>query len=199
MKRHAPAAGRNSAPIADVLERELPAIGTVLEVASGTGEHALFFARRFPHLQWQPSDPDPGALASIAAWREEEGPHNLLPPQALDAATAGWSVTQADAIVCINMVHISPWTATEGLFTGAAALLPHGAPLVLYGPFIEADVETAESNRAFDASLRSRDPAWGLRDRAALDALAQQAGFDETARYPMPANNLTLVYRRCRT
>lgn len=196
MKRRAPAAARNSAPIAEVLEEVLPRTGTVLEVASGSGEHALFFARRFPHLQWQPSDQEPGALASIAAWREEEGPDNLLPPVALDASAARWPVAPADAVVCINMIHISPWAAAEGLFAGAAALLPPGAPLILYGPFLEAGIDTAESNLAFDASLRARDPRWGLRDRAAVDALGQANGFTLAARRAMSANNLTLVYRR---
>lgn len=197
MKRHAPATGRNSAPIADVLERELPLSGLVLEVASGTGEHALFFAERFPHLQWQPSDLEPDALASIAAWRDDGGPQNLLPPVAIDAAAPRWPVAHAEAVVSMNMIHISPWEATEGLFGGAAALLPPHAPLIVYGPFLEAEIETAGSNTAFDASLRLRDPSWGLRDRAELDALAKRTGFAATARYPMPANNLTLVYRRC--
>lgn len=197
MKRRAPAAARNSAPIAAVLEEALPRTGTVLEVASGTGEHALFFARRFPHLQWQPSDREADALASIAAWREEEGPANLLPPIALDAAAAGWPVAQADAVVCINMIHISPWAAAEGLFAGAAKVLPSGAPLILYGPFLEAEVETAASNLAFDADLRARDPRWGLRDRSAVDALSDGHGFLPAGRHAMPANNLTLVYRRC--
>ena len=196
MKRHAPAAGRNSGPIAAVLEGELPARGIVLEIASGSGEHALFFARRFPHLSWQPSDREPDALASIAAWREEVGPGNLLPPVELDASSAPWPVAQADAVLCINMIHISPWAATEGLFAAAAKILLRGAPLIVYGPFIEQEVETAESNLAFDASLRARDPAWGLRDRAAVDALAKDMGFIRSARHPMPANNLTLVYRR---
>lgn len=197
MKRHAPATGRNSAPIADVLERELPLSGLVLEVASGTGEHALFFAERFPHLQWQPSDLEPDALASIAAWRDDGGPQNLLPPVAIDAAAPRWPVAHAEAVVSMNMIHISPWEATEGLFGGAAALLPPHGPLIVYGPFLEAEIETAGSNTAFDASLRLRDPSWGLRDRAELDALAKRTGFAATARYPMPANNLTLVYRRC--
>ena len=197
MKRHAPATGRNSAPIADVLERELPLSGLVLEVASGTGEHALFFAGRFPHLQWQPSDLEPDALASIAAWRDDGGPQNLLPPVAIDAAAPRWPVAHAEAVVSMNMIHISPWEATEGLFGGAAALLPPHGPLIVYGPFLEAEIETAGSNTAFDASLRLRDPSWGLRDRAELDALAKRTGFAATARYPMPANNLTLVYRRC--
>lgn len=196
MKRHAPATARNSEPIAAVLEDELPASGTVLEIASGSGEHAVFFARRFPNLLWQPSDLDPDGLASIAAWREEGNAENLLPPVELDASSARWPIERADALVCINMVHISPWAATEGLLAGAAAILPPGAPLIVYGPFLEREVETVESNVAFDASLKARNPAWGLRDRSDLDLLAGRAGFARSARHVMPANNLTLVYRR---
>ncbi|NVD45667.1 DUF938 domain-containing protein [Qipengyuania atrilutea] len=196
MKRHAPAAARNSAPIAEVLERELPAQGLVLEIASGSGEHALFLARRFPKLRWQPSDRDGEALASIAAWREEEGPDNLLPPVELDAAANDWPVADADAILCVNMIHIAPWRAAEGLFAGAARLLIEGAPLVLYGPFLEDDVETAPSNMAFDRSLSERDPQWGLRKIEDVDELAAKSGFGRSARYEMPANNLVLIYRR---
>ena len=198
MKRRAPSAERNSGPIAKVLEGELPESGLVLEIASGSGEHALFFARRFPGLIWQPTDLDPAALASIEAWREQEGPGNLRPSIALDSAAPTWPVEQASAVVCINMIHISPWRSTEGLFAGAASVLDAGAPLVLYGPFLEADVATAPSNCAFDADLRSRNPAWGLRDREAIDRLAAKTGFEPAARHEMPANNLTLVYRRSR-
>lgn len=196
MKRHAPATARNSEPIGAVLEAELPASGTVLEIASGSGEHAVFFARRFPNLLWQPSDLDLDALASIAAWWEEGNAENLLPPVQLDASSARWPLERADALICVNMVHISPWEATEGLLAGAAAILPPGAPLIIYGPFLEKEVETAESNIAFDASLKARNPAWGLRDRSELDLLAERAGFTRSARHGMPANNLTLVYRR---
>lgn len=196
MKRHAPATARNGDPLGDVLGRELPASGTVLEVASGSGEHALLFARRFPNLDWQPSDADSEALASIAAWREENGPANLLPPITLDAADGDWPVVRAEAVLCVNMVHISPWRATEGLLVGASRVLGQGAPLIVYGPFVEDDVPTAPSNRAFDADLRRRDPRWGLRELGAVDRLAAANGFTRTARYEMPANNLTLVYRR---
>ena len=196
MKRHAPAAARNSAPIAEVLERELPAQGLVLEIASGSGEHALFLARRFPKLRWQPSDRDGESLASIAAWRKEEGPDNLLPPVEIDAAANDWSLADANAILCVNMIHIAPWRAAEGLFRGAARLLTEGAPLVLYGPFLEADVATAPSNLAFDRSLKDRDPQWGLRRIEDVDELAAKSGFRRSARYEMPANNLVLVYRR---
>ena len=196
MKRHAPATSRNGAAIAAVLREELPDSGLVLEIASGTGEHAVRFAREFPALEWQPTDRDVEALGSIDAYATEAGLANLLPARTLDAAEARWPVEQADAIVCINMVHISPWAASEGLFAGAARVLGEGAPLLLYGPFIEAGVETAPSNLAFDASLKARDPAWGLRDIAALETLAASHGLSRTARHEMPANNLILVWRR---
>lgn len=196
MKRHAPATERNRAPIAEVLARELPQSGLVLEVASGTGEHAVFLAKCFPHLDWLPSDADPAAIASIAAWREEFPGANLHEPVLLDAAGCGWPLDCADAILCVNMVHISPWEATEGLFAGAARILAAGAPLILYGPYFEEGVETAASNLEFDRSLKARDPRWGLRKLASMDALGRARGFGRTARYPMPANNLTLVYRR---
>lgn len=196
MKRHAPAAGRNREPIAAVLTEELPAEGLVLEIASGTGEHAVHFARTFPRLAWQPSDPDADSRASIAAWREEAGLANLLAPLALDAAAPPWPIARADAVLCINMVHISPVSATAGLLAGAAGLLAAGAPLVLYGPYLEAEVETAPSNLVFDADLKARNPAWGLRSVEWLDALAAGHGFARTRRVAMPANNLTLVYRR---
>lgn len=195
-KRESPAAQRNRAPIAEVLADELPETGLVLEIASGTGEHAIHFAERFPDLQWQPSDPQPEARASIEAYREEKLPANLRPPLMLDASAADWPLDAADAITCINMVHISPWDATEGLFAGAARILGTGAPLVLYGPYREEDVETAPSNLAFDESLKSRDPRWGLRDVADVDALAAHHGFSRKRRVAMPANNLILVYRK---
>lgn len=196
MKRHAPATARNSQPLAEVLARELPASGLVLEVASGTGEHAVFMARRFPALDWQPSDCATDALHSVDAWAQDAGLANLRPAIALDAAAGEWPIEAADAVLCVNMVHISPWEATVGLFAGAGRLLPAGAPLIFYGPFIEDGVETAPSNRAFDQSLKARDPRWGLRDLADVDALATVRHFHRTARYEMPANNLVLVYRR---
>ena len=198
-KQHAPATLRNREPIADVLAQELPARGSVLEIAAGTGEHAVFFAERFPALGWLPSDPSSEALASITAYREDYPGTNLSAPVMLDAAAPdAWPVSEAAAIVCINMVHISPWEATLGLFRGAARLLGSngsGGPLILYGPYIEAGVETAPSNIEFDASLKARNPLWGLREAAALDALAAQNGFARSARYALPANNIVLVYR----
>ena len=195
MKRHAPATARNSEPLAEVLAEELPDRGLVLEVASGSGEHAVFLARQFPALDWQPSDVDLEALASVDAWAAEAGCANLRPAIALDAAQANWPIAAADAVLCVNMVHISPWSAAVGLFTGAGRILTSGAPLVLYGPFIEPGRETAPSNLAFDQSLKQRNSEWGLRNTADLDALAADHGLRRTARYAMPANNLVLVYR----
>jgi hypothetical protein len=197
-KQHAPAALRNREPIAAVLAQELPATGTVLEIASGTGEHAVFFAQSFAALEWQPSDPSSEALASIAAYRAEYPGGNLAAPLLLDAAApANWPVAAADAILCINMVHISPWEATLGLFSGAAQILEkRGAPLILYGPYLEHGVETAASNLDFDASLKARDPRWGLRHVEDLDSLAAQQGMARSARHALPANNIMLIYRR---
>lgn len=196
-KRESPAAQRNREPIADVLADVLPERGIVLEMASGTGEHVVHFAKRFAHLDWYPSDPDAEARASIAAHVAQAGLANVMPPLALDAAASEWPLDAADAILCINMVHISPWQATEGLFAGAARLLPPmDGPLILYGPYLEREVETAPSNLAFDESLKARDPRWGLRDLANVDALAKRHGFTRTLRVAMPANNLIVVYRK---
>lgn len=197
MKQHAPATLRNRAPIAAVLACELPPAGRVLEIASGTGEHAVYFAQTFPALHWQPSDPAAEALASIAAYRADYAGCNLAEPVLLDAAEpAGWPVMAADAIVCINLVHISPWSATEGLFAGAAQLLGRiNGPVIFYGPYLEQGVQTAPSNRDFDDSLRARDSRWGLRHAEDLDKLAEQHGMACSARHQLPANNIMLVYR----
>jgi SAM-dependent methyltransferase len=196
VKLSAPAAERNREPIAAVLREVLPASGAVLEVASGTGQHAAWFAASFPHLQWQPSDPDPGALASIRAWRGAAALANLLEPVVLDASAEPWPVAAADAILCVNMVHISPWAATVGLMRGAGRLLAPGAPLILYGPYRRAGVPTAPSNEAFDASLRARNREWGLRPLEAVETEAGTYGFTLERAVEMPANNLTLVFRR---
>jgi hypothetical protein len=174
----------------------LPARGLVLEIASGSGEHVLHFAREFPNLLFQPSDPEPAALRSIEAWRREAGLFNLLPAVALDARAAEWPVAAADAILCINMVHISPWAATEGLMRGAGRLLATGALLYLYGAYRQAGVETAPSNLAFDESLRTRDPAWGVRELDDVVAAAEPHGLRLAGVTPMPANNLSLEFRR---
>ncbi len=193
-RKHAPATLRNREAIAAVLAEVLPASGTVLEIASGSGEHCAFFAERFPALHWQPSDPEPSALASIAAWCAGLG--NVAEPLAIDAAAADWAIGRADALLCINMVHISPWEATLGLLDGAARMLPDGAPLILYGPYRRAEVETAPSNEAFDASLKARDPRWGLRDVAEVNAAAAARGLGFERLVEMPASNIILVYRR---
>jgi SAM-dependent methyltransferase len=193
-RKHAPATLRNREPIAKVLQEELPVTGKVLEVASGSGEHCAFFAELFPGHLWQPTDPDPGALGSIVSWCA--GLDNVLPPLALDAASAEWPVDAADAVLCINMAHISPWEATLGLIAGAQRLLAKGAPLMLYGPWRREGVETAPSNEAFDASLKARDPRWGLRRVRDLDAAADAHAFARTRLVEMPANNLMMIYRR---
>lgn len=196
MKRHAPATLRNRAPILAVLRGLLPEGARVLELASGTGEHAAAFARALPHVTWQPSDVDPEALASVEAWRSEEGASNLLPALALDATSPRWEVGEVDAVVAINLVHIAPWRAAEGLVAGAARVLPPGGVLFLYGPYRFDGAFTAASNAAFDASLRAQDPAWGVRDLRELTRLAEESGFVREAVVEMPANNHGVVFRR---
>lgn len=191
-----PAVARNRDPILAVLRRHLPAQGTVLEIASGTGEHAAYFAPQFPHLVWQPTDVDPAALASIEAHRAAADAPNLCAPIALDVTAPAWPVTHADAVISINMIHISPWAAAQGLMAGTARLLAPGGALYLYGPFKENGAHTAPSNAAFDASLRARDPRWGVRDLGDVRALADSYGFDLVERVAMPANNLSVVFRR---
>jgi SAM-dependent methyltransferase len=192
-----PAALRNRDPILGVLRRVLPDAGVVLHVAEGSGEHVVHFAAALPELVFQPTDPDPDARASIDAWRVASGLGNVRPAVSLDAsAPETWPVSEAAAIVAINMVHISPWAATAGLIEGAGRLLAPGGVLVLYGPYFELDVPTAPSNAAFDASLRARNPAWGLRDLAEVTALAEAHGLERIARVEMPANNLTVAFRR---
>jgi SAM-dependent methyltransferase len=195
MKHHAPATARNRDPIGEVLARELPARGLVLEIASGSGEHAVAFARAFPGVTWQPSDPDPAARASIAAWRDEAALPNLAAPLALDVMEP-WPLERADAIVCINMVHIAPWDAALALFAGAERLLPPGALLLLYGPYRFGGAFTAPSNAAFDQSLRARDPRWGVRDVDELAAAAATRGLTLRDTVALPANNHALVFRR---
>ncbi len=195
-RRVAPAVQRNRDPIADVLADWLPRRGLVLEVASGTGEHAVHFARRFPNLDWQPSDADPEALASTAAYRSDADLPNLRPPLAIDAASPDWPIDGADALLSINMVHISPWRAALGLLDGAARLLGEGAPLILYGPWLVHGIETAPSNLAFDADLRDRNASWGLRRVEDFVREAEIRGLTPVETRPMPANNLMLLFRR---
>lgn len=195
-RRSAPAALRNREPIADVLAEWLPENGHVLEIASGTGEHATFFAKRFPSLEWQPTDIHPDALSSIAAWREASGLPNICLPLTLDAASPEWPIDRVDAVLSINMVHISPWASAVGLLDGASRLLRPGAPLILYGPWLKDDIETAPSNLDFDADLKRRDPEWGLRRVEDFVAAAEPRGLSLEETRVMPANNLMLLLRR---
>lgn len=195
--RTSPSTARNREPILQALAPRLAAGAKVLEVASGAGEHAVFIARALPHVRWTPTDRDPEARASIAAWRAAADLPNLEAPLALDAADpASWPRDRVDAVVCINMIHISPWAATEGLIAGAAARLSSGGLLFCYGPFLERGVAAAPTNVAFDESLRSRDPRWGLRQVEAVTALAAPQGLHMEARIGMPANNLMLVFAK---
>jgi hypothetical protein len=195
-RRSAPAALRNREPIAQVLCEWLPPSGLVLEIASGTGEHAVHFARAFPQLEWQPSDLHPDALGSIRSWRAHERLPNLREPLVIDASSPEWPIERADAVLSINMAHISPWTASLGLIAGAAKVLQDGGPLILYGPWLKDDVETADSNLAFDADLKARDPAWGLRRVEDFAEAAAAHGFDFVEWRRMPANNLMLLFCR---
>ncbi|EUC13272.1 UNVERIFIED_ORG: uncharacterized protein DUF938 [Burkholderia sp. CF145] len=196
LRQHAPSAERNREPILAVLERVLPATGTVLEIASGTGQHAIHFAAALPHLVWQPSDLDDEARASIAAWTAHSGLANVRPPIALDVRDASWGIEAAAAIVCINMIHISPWASAQALIGGAGRLLGAGGVLFLYGPYRRGGAHTAPTNAAFDEQLQRRNPAWGVRDMEAVVALADAAGFDADEPVEMPANNFSLVFRK---
>ncbi len=191
-----PHVARNRDSILDVLRRVLPSRGLVLEIASGSGEHAAYFAERMPALFWQPTDPDERALASIAAHRTAAAAPNLLPPLQLDVHSERWPVDRADAVICNNMIHIAPWSACAGLIAGAARTLPAGGVLYLYGPYKIDGRHTAPSNEAFDAQLRSQNAAWGIRDLADVRALAERHGFALAETVPMPANNLSVVFRR---
>jgi hypothetical protein len=195
-RRYAPATLRNREAILAVLARALPPRGLVLEVASGSGEHVVHFAAALPALEFQPSDPDPASRASIDAWAVAASLPNLRPALALDAEAAIWSVAAADAVLCINMIHIAPWRACCGLIRGAARVLGAGGVLYLYGPYKRAGRHTAPSNAEFDLGLRARNPEWGVRDLEAVAELANAAGFSTPAVEAMPANNLTLVFRR---
>jgi hypothetical protein len=198
---HAPATQRNREPILAVLRRVLPASGVVLEVASGTGEHAVWFAEQLPGLSFQPSDPSPTQRASIAAWIASRGLANLRAPLALDVTRAGWERSAGvprdlAAILCINLIHIAPWEAALGLLRGAGMALAPGRPVYLYGPYRRGGAHTAPSNQAFDASLRAQDPAWGVRDLDEVAAAAEAAGFALEEIVEMPANNLSVILRR---
>ena len=191
-----PHVARNRAPILAVLRRVLPREGLVLEVASGGGEHAAYFAQHLPTVRWQPTDADPEMLESIAAHRAAAGAANLLAPLVLDVTAEHWPVERADALVCCNMIHISPWTATEGLIAGAGRTLPRGGLIYLYGPYKIDGRHTAPSNQDFDARLRAQNPQWGVRDLTDVSNLARNHGFALSESVPMPANNLSVIFRR---
>lgn len=193
-----PAAARNVAPVAEVLKRVLPPCGLVLEIASGSGEHAAHFARALPALVWQPSDPDEAARRSIVAHARAAGLANIRSPLAIDATRKPWPVAQVDAIIAINMIHIAPWDATIGLMAGAEATLVEGGVLYLYGPFREAGVHTALSNAAFDDNVRARNASWGVRDIEAVAAAGRAHDLHLAERVTMPANNLSLIFHRGR-
>jgi hypothetical protein len=191
-----PAAERNKEPIAEVLGAVLPSTGLILEIASGTGQHAEHFARAFPHLVWQPSEADDEIYSVLAARVSAAGLPNLEAPLVFDVHEPRAPLERAAAVVCSNMIHIAPWSACEALLRHASALLDADAPLVLYGPFMRDGVHTAPSNAAFDASLRARNAAWGVRDLTDVDALARLHGFALQVTIAMPANNLSVVWRR---
>lgn len=201
--RHAPATARNREPILQVLQRVLPPAGTVLEVASGTGEHAIFLAPRLQPRIWQPSDPNPTMVASIAAWQQEEPSDYLRSPLTLDVCESVWPVeTRSDradfpitAIVCINMIHIAPWTACLGLLAGAGRILPKDGILYLYGPYKQNGQHTAPSNEMFDESLRSQNPEWGVRHLEDVIAAAKAQNLTLLETVPMPANNFSVVFQ----
>jgi SAM-dependent methyltransferase len=198
MKQTWPAPERNKQPILDVLRRVLPERGDVLEIASGTGQHSVFFAEQLPMLSWQPSDLDPDNLTSIEAWVTEAQRDNLRKPVRIDVCDGDWNVgtrsSTVSAIFCANMIHIAPWECTLGLIEGASRHLAQGGRFVLYGPFTIGGEHTADSNATFDASLKARDPRWGVRDSDVVIALAEKAGLRFLERIPMPANNQTLVF-----
>ncbi|MBK9368605.1 MAG: DUF938 domain-containing protein [Deltaproteobacteria bacterium] len=195
-RRHAEATLRNREPILQVLQSILPVEGTLLEIASGTGEHAAHLAARMPRVRWIPTDGDEDAVESIAAWRAAEGSPNLLAPRLLDVREEDWGVTGLDAIVCVNMIHISPWECTEALMRGAARALKPGGLLYLYGPFMLDGLHTAPSNERFDRMLLMQDPSWGVRDLGAVEDTALANGLVFDGKVEMPANNLSVWFRR---
>jgi len=191
-----PAAERNKGPILDVLARVLPRRGVVLEIASGTGQHVMHFAKALPDLTWQPSDPDAELRESIALRVREERPGNVKGPIEIDVAKLPWPLEAADAVLAINLIHVAPWSATQALFQGAKALLSTGHVLFLYGPYRRFGHHTSESNAQFDLDLRAQDPEWGLRDMEAVSDVAAGAGFVLAETVEMPANNFSLVFKR---
>lgn len=196
LRQFAPATERNRHFILPILQRVLPPAGTVLEIGSGSGQHAVFFAAALSQLQWQPSDADAVALASIRAWSAHAGTLNVAAPLLLDVDRAPWPLAQADALVAINVLHYAPWATTPALFAGAARVLPRGGVLYGYGPFRRGGRHTAPSNAEFDAWLKERDPRFGVRDLEGVEAEAAACGLLLDELIPMPANNFSLVFRR---
>jgi hypothetical protein len=190
------AAERNKGPILDVLRDVLPTQGVVLEIASGSGQHVVHFAKALPGLTWQPSDPEQVLRASIASRIEEEALSNVNAPLDLDVSRQPWPLASADALVCINMIHVAPWSATDALFAGSASVVSPDGVVVLYGPYRRRGRHTSQSNERFDADLRAQDRAWGVRDIEAVSQAAVARGFMLTDVVAMPANNFTLVFRR---
>ena len=195
-RRHAPAAGRNRLPILKVLREYLPQFGTILEVASGTGEHISFFAAAMPHLNWQPTDINNEALLSTAAYCKNASLANLALPKRLDVTSSNWPYAPVASVLCINMIHIAPWSCSLGLVRGAAQVLEGHGPLVLYGPFKRNGIHTAPTNAAFDQMLQRKNPGWGVRDIEAVEAEARDVGLDESTAIEMPSNNFCLILRR---
>jgi Protein of unknown function (DUF938) len=198
LRRYAPATDRNREPILAILRQVLPTTGTILEISSGTGEHAVFMAPQLAPRYWLPSDPNPDARSSIAAWQQSTPCDNMYPPIDLDASSDEWLIESKEpitAIVNINMIHIAPKAAYLGLFAGAKRILPVGGILYLYGPFKQDGVHTAPSNAAFDESLQSQNPAWGIRDLEEITAVAHSHKLELQRVYPMPANNLSVVFK----
>lgn len=191
-----PATARNREPILQVLRQVLPPEGTLLETGSGSGQHAIYFAAGLPGLIWQPSDPEPAYLASIAAYVAEAGLANLRSPLALDVTASDWPIEAYDAVASLNMIHIAPWTACQGLMAGAGRVLSGGGRLFLYGPFVRPGRPLEPSNAAFDRSLRAQNQAWGLRSLDSVEAEAGLYGLTLQALVEMPANNLSLVFER---
>ena len=189
-------AERNKGPILAVLERVLPPTGLVLEIGSGTGQHVAHFARALPQPTWQPSDPDVEFRRSVQEWTTREQLGNVRAPVDLDVRSLPWPVTHADAVLCVNMIHVAPWAATAALLTGAASVLPDGGLLFLYGPYRRSGRHTAPSNEAFDAQLRAHDSEWGLRDLEAVVELAREVELVLAEVVDMPANNFSVVFRR---
>ncbi|MGB3643354.1 MAG: DUF938 domain-containing protein [Mesorhizobium sp.] len=191
-----PSAERNKGPIADVLKRVLPNHGTALEISSGTGQHVFYFAREMPHLTWQPTERDELSLQWIKQWMAAETLENILPPLHLDVTELPWQIGSAAAVVCLNMIHIAPWSATEGLIRGAETILGQGGILFLYGPYLRSGVQTSPSNMAFDNELRARNPDWGLRNVEDVTRCAVLHCFGQPEIHDMPANNLSVIFHK---